>query len=175
MAYKKKRMLRAIIVLCCLVVLSSAVGITALVPAFLRAQDAVDSAEVRLRATEDTAVANVREARSLQALLVRKQVEALNASYDEDIFSRVYSALAIVSATAGDIHITRISYGLVNGKTALTLAGTARTREALDSFGRALKKDPLTKNADVPASLFADKSGIDFSIPIMKDDQLPKK
>lgn len=166
MVYKRIRMLRFVIVLSGVVVLVSMVGIAALIPAFMHAQNVFSDAQLRAALTKSEENTTARETLNARSLLLRKQIEMLNTSYTQQSLSVLYTVLSIAKTHANDIRITRISFGLINGDETLSVAGTARTRDALDSFGRALKKDPATARADIPVSLLADSTGIEFSIPI---------
>lgn len=164
--YKRMRMLRVAIVLSGMAVLVSMVGIATLIPAFMRAQGILSDAQLRVSVTESEATTETRETLNARALLLRKQVEALAASNEQDALAVLYAMLAVADTQGNAIVITRISYGIVNGANTVVVAGVARTREALDAFGRALKKDPATKTAVIPVSLLAGSEGIEFSIPI---------
>lgn len=64
--------------------------------------------------------------------------------------------------------ITKLSYtaGTKPGEGRVTIAGTARTREALQQYVAALQRVPFVKSADLPISAYAKERDISFTITV---------
>ena len=66
------------------------------------------------------------------------------------------------------ITIANLSYVPPRGKTlaTLTIAGTAKTREALHAYQAALQSAPFAASADLPVSAYAQATDIPFTITV---------
>lgn len=164
--YKRNRFLRVAIVFSGILVLTSMVGIVALVPAFMQAQNVLSDAQLRSVLVNAEKAVSDRDTLNTGSVLLRKQVEALNATLAGSDLDMVHTIIALADAQHEALAITHIRYGLVDGVYTVSVSGIAQTRESLDAFGRALKSNPLTAQADIPVSLLAGSTGIEFSIPI---------
>jgi hypothetical protein len=164
--YKHVRMLRTVTVAGIVVSLASMVGIASLAPAFMRAQNTLSDEQARLQTIQTGDTDTVRQQVNTQAFLVRSQVDALSKTVNSDSVHTLYSALMVVQAQNGAIVVTHIAYDTSGAAPTLRISGTARTREDLATFGRALQQNQPTHTAQIPVSLFAGNQTIEFSIPI---------
>lgn len=173
--YKHVRMLRTVTVAGIVVSLASMVGIASLAPAFMRAQNTLADEQARLQTIQSGEADTLRQSINTRSLLVRKQIDALSKTLNTDGLLALYSSLELMRAQQGAITVTRIAYDASGSAAVLRISGTARTREDLAAFGRALQQNSTTHTAQIPVSLFAGNEAIEFSIPIILEGATAKQ
>ena len=99
-----------------------------------------------------------------------KEIEDLNKNIGninlagERYHELVPKLLEFIQTVPEDIKITSLSLGL--DKKALFLPGIAKSRDALLSFGEALKKIPWIKSVEIPKTQLLQKENISFNIGV---------
>lgn len=164
--YKRIRFLRAITTLLFVVCVSLVLGIIALAPAYLQARNIENELEIRMHHNEVATDGNARRALNAESALARGQIEALRQTVAVHDTMVVRAVVDMIGQESEFITLTHYAFSTKNNTPSLSVSGVAKDRDALARLGKLLQAHEETRGARIPESLFASKSGIEFSIPI---------
>lgn len=159
--YRLRLCIIALFFISCAVV----VGIIALVPAYLEAQQKMAEAQSRLAAYEKSEVAS--GANQIEKELIQTQVlaEKILAEENNVIASEIIQK--IVSHRSNSISLFSFQFSREAGTstpTSVVVQGRAATRENLLAFKKALESDKTFSAVDLPLSDLAKSRNISFTV-----------
>ncbi len=169
--YKRIRFLRALTTLLAVLNIGIVLGMSALIPAYLQARNIESDVDMRIHNNEIATDGDVRQALNTQSLLARRQIEALRYTVDAQDTSVVRSVVGMIEQERASMTLTHYAFSTKNNTPILSISGVAQDRDALARLGKLLQAHEDTRSARIPESLFANKSGIEFSIPIPLSNQ----
>ena len=146
----------------CLVVVAAAL----LVPTYVYLSATMEAKANRLAGVEKTLSSS--EESALSARLATLAEDAATLSKLKGSASATETVRAALEVAHPGVSLTGVNYVAAAGKSPATVAltGTAKNRDALRSYQLALQGASFVKSADLPVSVFAKSTDIEFTVTL---------
>lgn len=150
----------------------SVVGIALLLPSYFLAQKESDTALRELAISAESVKAYQSSGTVQQISLLKERLAILKENDQGALSALVLSRLT--SDLSADIQVQSISLTFTGkGKGGVVVAGLAKTRTGLITFGKNLESERIFTGAVVPVSDLASETNLAFSIPFTFDVGTP--
>jgi Tfp pilus assembly protein PilN len=154
-----------VVVIIFLILLTCAAAVL-LLPTYIFLTESARTKEFRLESVESAVSSQDESALSTQLSTISDDYKILGMLAETPSVSATIRAVLAISRPG--ITLSGFSYSLADDKNSniLTISGIAATRDALRSYQLALQSAPFVTSADLPVSVYAKDTDIDFTITV---------